>query len=52
MAKQGMKRPSPKEFGIHIPKNDLPPVPEIQGRAKTTKQKAGPVAAPSRKEKP
>jgi hypothetical protein len=43
VAKQGMKRPDPKEFGIHVPKNEVPPVPEIQGKAKTTKQRAKPL---------
>lgn len=39
MAKKGMKRP---EFD-HGPKNDVAPVPEIHGRAKTTKEKAKPI---------
>ncbi len=42
MAKQGMKRqntPNPH------PKNDAPPVPEIQGAAKTTKHPANPIIA-------
>lgn len=50
MAKKGMRRPDPKEphgtesnHKTHIPKNDVPPVPGIQGRAKTTKEKAGPM---------
>ena len=50
MAKAGMRRPDPKEpYGTvsnhktHIPKNDVPPVPEIQGKAKTTKEKAKPI---------
>ena len=50
MAKAGMRRPSPKEpHGTeskqitNIPNNDEPPVPEIQGKAKHTKAKAGPV---------
>ena len=39
MAKQGMKRPEvgPKR------KNDVPPVPELQGGAKRTKEKAKPM---------
>ena len=41
MAKKGMKKPSLEEFGIKIPKNDVPPVPEIQGKAKSGKKKAG-----------
>jgi hypothetical protein len=50
MPKAGMRRPSPKEphgtesnKKTHIKKNDVPPVPEIQGKAKKTKQKAKPV---------
>lgn len=40
MAKQGMNRPE----RTHVkPRNTVPPVPEIQGRAKTTKEKANPV---------
>ena len=27
----------------HFPKNDLPPVPELQGKAKHTKEKAKPI---------
>lgn len=42
MAKQGMKRPS----RTHIkPRNSVPAVPEIQGKAKQTKGHAAPVAA-------
>ena len=37
MAKQGMKRP---ERTHTKPKNDAPPVPEIQGKAKHGKEKA------------
>ncbi len=40
MAKQGMKRP---EITKHKPKNEAPPVPELQGKAKHTKQKADPI---------
>ena len=53
MAKQGMRRPDPKDphgtesnRKTHIPKNDTPdgnPVPEIQGKAKKTKEKANPI---------
>ncbi len=43
MAKQGMKRP---EVTHTQPRNDVKPVPEIQGRAKTTKEKAKPVTEP------
>jgi hypothetical protein len=39
MAKAGMKRPEYTKF----PKNEVPPVPEIQGKAKTTKTKAKPI---------
>ena len=40
MAKQGMKRPEPEHR-----KNDYPPVPEINGKAKTGKIKANPLIA-------
>ena len=47
MAKAGMRRPDPKEphgtesnHKAHFPKNDAPPVPEIQGKAKHSKKKA------------
>lgn len=47
MAKAGMRRPSPKQphgtesnHITHIPKNIVPPVPEIQGKAKHGKKKA------------
>jgi len=47
MAKQGMRRPDPKDphgtesnRKTHIKKNGAPPVPEIQGRAKSSKEKA------------
>ncbi len=50
MAKAGMRRPNPEQphgtenrHKARFPKNDVPPVPEIQGRAKTSKQKAKPV---------
>ena len=46
MAKAGMRRPDPKEpHGTesnqksHFPKNDAPPVPEIQGHEKSGKKK-------------
>ena len=42
MAKQGMKRP---EISAHKQKNDLPPVPQIQGKAKSGKEKANPIIA-------
>lgn len=38
MSKQGMKRYDPPH-----PKNDVPPVPQLQGKAKTGKQKARPL---------
>lgn len=40
MAKQGMKRP---EITHIRPRNELPPVPELQGKAKRTKEKAKPI---------
>lgn len=40
MAKQGMSRP---EISKHQNKNDVSPVPEIQGKAKTGKKKAKPM---------
>ena len=40
MAKQGMERP--ERTKTH-PKNDQPPVPEIQGKAKNSKQPANPI---------
>jgi len=39
MAKKGMKRPDPRE----TKKNDEPPVPEIQGKAKAGHKKANPI---------
>ena len=45
MAKKGMKRPDPTDYPgkekQHLPKNEQPPVPEIQGKAKSGKEKAG-----------
>lgn len=50
MAKAGMRRPDPREphgtegtQKMNIPKNDVAPVPEIQGKAKTGKEKARPI---------
>lgn len=50
MAKAGMRRPDPKEpHGTEsnkktkIPKNDVNPVPEIQGKAKKGHKKANPM---------
>jgi len=45
MAKKGMARPDWTQ--LH-PKNEQPPVPQIQGKAKTTKQKAPPIVAGTR----
>lgn len=42
MAKKGMARP---DWTQTHPKNDIPPVPEIQGKAKHTKEKARPIIA-------
>lgn len=50
MAKAGMKRPDPKRqpktesnHKLHLPKNDVEPVPEIQGKAKHGHNKANPI---------
>lgn len=43
MAKKGMKRP---EVTHTQPRNDVPPVPELQGNAKRTKAKAKPIIKP------
>lgn len=42
MAKQGMARP---DWTHTHPRNDVPPVPEIQGKAKHTKEKTHPIVA-------
>jgi len=42
MSKQGMKRP---EYTHTSSKNDVPPVPEIQGKAKHGKAKVNPIIA-------
>lgn len=48
MAKAGMRKPNPSEphgtesnHKQHFKKNDEQPVPEIQGKAKSGKKKAG-----------
>lgn len=50
MAKAGMRRPDPKEphgtegdHRMNIPKNNVPPVPELQGKAKLAGKKAKPI---------
>lgn len=50
MAKAGMRRPDPKEphgtesnHKMHFPKNEVPPVPQIQGNARRGKEKARPI---------
>lgn len=40
MAKQGMKRP---DWTHTQPRNQMPPVPELQGKAKRTKTPANPI---------
>lgn len=47
MAKAGMRRPDPEDnistesnTKQHFPNNDMAPVPEIQGKAKSGKKKA------------
>ena len=42
MAKQGMKRPDWTETR---PRNEVSPVPQIQGKAKSGKKKANPIVA-------
>lgn len=52
MAKAGMRRPDPEDPYAHgtesrntfkIEKNDVKPVPEIQGKAKTGNKKVNPI---------
>jgi hypothetical protein len=50
MAKAGMRRPDPKQpHGTesnrkgNFPKNEAPPVPEMQGKVKTGKDRARPM---------
>lgn len=54
MAKAGMRRPDPRDaHGTEsnkkqrFPKNDMAPVPEIQGKAKSGKKKAESQPPPS-----
>lgn len=42
MTKQGMARP---ERTHTKPKNEMPPVPELQGKAKNSKQSANPIVS-------
>lgn len=42
MAKQGMARP---DWTQNHPKNDISPVPQLQGKAKTKKKPANPIVA-------
>ena len=42
MAKKGMARP---DWTHTHPRNEVPPVPELQGKAKHTKQPARPIIA-------
>lgn len=55
MSKAGMRRPDPGDPDAHgtenrhkqiFQKNDVRPVPEIQGKAKTGKKRAGPQSGP------
>ncbi|BCN30677.1 hypothetical protein [Anaeromicropila herbilytica] len=50
MAKAGMRRPDPSDphgtesnKRMHTQKNEVPPVPELQGKAKHGKTKANPM---------
>ncbi|NLL38559.1 MAG: hypothetical protein GX254_03080 [Clostridiales bacterium] len=51
MAKAGMRRPDPQDphgtesnHKPRFPNNRVPPVPELQGKAKHKKQKAKPIS--------
>lgn len=53
MAKAGMRRPSVTEphgteadQRMHVKKNEVEPVPEIQGKAKAGHEKANPIHEP------
>ena len=46
MAKKGMKRP---EMTHVKPRNEMPPVPELQGKAKLSGEKANPNPPPPQK---
>lgn len=47
MAKQGMKRPN----RTHVkPRNEMPPVPELQGKAKNSNEPANPIISSNQKE--
>jgi hypothetical protein len=49
VAKKGMRRPDPRaphgehDERMHIPRNEVPPVPELQGKAKRSDEKANPI---------
>lgn len=46
MAKKGMARPD----WTHVrPRNEVPPVPQIQGKAKHGKEQAKPISGPAQK---
>lgn len=49
MAKQGMARP---DWTHPHPRNDAPPVPEIQGKSRHGKEKAGPITSGTRGSEP
>jgi hypothetical protein len=53
MAKAGMRRPDPSDphgteglQKMHFQKNEVEPVPELQGKEKTGKKKANPIQDP------
>ena len=57
MAKAGMRRPDPSEphgtesdVKAHFPKNDVEPVPEIRGKAKSGKKRAGNIIDPGERQ--